>query len=595
MFGVRRSAKAALLGFAGASLLTLGCGDNGSGGGASLSTLMDDGDVAAIAPAAMTVPPDMTAPPRFCPNGDCASSPLALWTLDDCNVQTTQLSDSGFTSIAHPAFRAVSAACVASIDNQGIRLAKADDIIYAPDEPDFLFNQGLTVAAWINPDTVSGTQSIFRKRLDSSSAFVLAIEGGKLTFAMRLTNWKTVGISTAIKAKRFTHVAATYDGTQALLYVNGAVAASANAAGTIAPGAGPVFVGNDANGRELVGTVDDLWLNTLAAPASVIQALTCIRSAPVLALTPGTTPAEVAGTPVPFDLAITNTDTASCAADIFQVFSGYYTSLRLNVPSGSVAIAPGQTAHVAVVVTSSKMSSAGTYPVDLYVSGQAGYQHQAQAQATYVVGTGPISCDGVPPATSQITDSFRSPLGQQFTYAAAGLTAPTVTTLFNGDGTTAGAQVTVSPGTTTDVNNSFVGFGWGFANPPCLDASGFTGVQFTITGDLGTCNLQFSLTPSEDNGIQYGPFGVCTADNCVGPFSASLGLGTTVVNFADMTGGRPLATLDATALNAISWNVNVPTDGVTAPCTASFTVTGVAFTPGAPPPVSTGGTGGKGR
>ena len=365
MSEVLRSTRRTLLGFVGGSLLMLACGDNGSGvGGTSLSKLMDDGDVGAVAPAAKPVPPASTVPPRFCPNGDCTGSPLAFWTLDDCNAETTQLFDSGFTSgISHPAFRAVSAACVASIDNGGIRLAKKDDIIYAPDQPDFQFNQGLTVAGWINPDNLNGTQSIFRKRLDSSSAFVLAIDGGKLTFALRLTSGKTVEISSPIKAKRFTHVAATYDGKQALLYFDGTVAASAKATGTIAPGAGPLFVGNDANGRELVGIVDDIWLNTLAAPASVIQGLTCIRSAPVLALTPGTTPAEIAGTPVSFDLAVTNSDGASCAADTFDVFSGY-SSLRVNVPSGPVSISPGQTAHLAVIVTSSKMSAVGTYPVD---------------------------------------------------------------------------------------------------------------------------------------------------------------------------------------------------------------------------------------
>ena len=149
---------------------------------------------------------------------------------------------------------------------------------------------------------------------------MLAIDGGKLTFALRLTNGKTVGISAAIKAKRFTHVAATYDGKLALLYVNGAVAASAKAAGTIAPGAGPVFVGNDADGRQLVGDRRRHLAQHPRRAASVIQGLTCIRSAPVVALTPGTTPAEVAGTSVSFDLAITNPDSASCAADTFGVF-----------------------------------------------------------------------------------------------------------------------------------------------------------------------------------------------------------------------------------------------------------------------------------
>ncbi len=70
----------------------------------------------------------------------------------------------------------------------------------------------------------------------------------------------------------------------------------------------------------MMGTVDDIWLNTLAAPAGVIQGLTCIRSAPVATLTPGTTAAQTAGRTVPFDLAITNSDSAACAPDTFQIF-----------------------------------------------------------------------------------------------------------------------------------------------------------------------------------------------------------------------------------------------------------------------------------
>ena len=38
-----------------------------------------------------------------------------------------------------------------------------------------------------------------------------------------------------------------------------------------------------------------------------------------------------------------------------------------------------------------------------------------------------------------------------------------------------------------------------------------------------------------------------------------------------------LATLDPTALNAIGWNLTAPSDGVSAPCVANFTVSDVAF------------------
>ncbi len=597
MFRGSREVSGVLLALAGGSLFVLGCGDNGGDVSAdSLSRLMDDGDVAAVAPTTAAAPAAMTAPPRFCPNNDCTGSPLTFWMLDDCNPLSTQLFDSGFTSeITHPAFRSVSAACVASIDNEGIRLAGQDDIVYAPDQPDFLFNQGLTVAAWINPDNLNGTQSIFRKRLDGTSSFLLAIDGGKLTFALKLTNGKNVGISAAIKARRFTHVAASYDGRQALLYVNGAVAASAKLAGIIAPGAGPILVGNDANGREMVGTIDDIWLNTLAAPAAAIQGLACVRSAPVVALTPGTTPAETAGATVAFDLAITNSDNAMCPADTFQAFLNSFVPVTASTFPSPVTLAPGQTAHLAVSLTTSKMASIGSYPVDYVVESGTAPQSQATAEATLVIGTGPVSCDGVPPFTPQITGSFASPIGQPFTYAATGLTAPTVMPLLNPDGSTQGLQVSANPGATNDPNNSFLGFGWGFGNPPCLDASAYTGVEFTITGDLGTCGLTLTLTPSENNSIQFGPEGVCTAANCAGPFSPSIGTGTTIVSFSSFANGSPLATLDATALNAIGWNLTVPSDGVTASCVANFNVTNVSFTTATTvPPTPDGGVAGPG-
>jgi hypothetical protein len=508
-----------------------------------------------------------------------------LWSFDDCNAASALLADTAFSApISHPAFRAVSVACVAGEDGEAVKLAGDGDIVYAPDQPDFRFEQGLTIAAWINPVRVTGTQSIVRKRLDGSSSFVLAISGGRLQAVVRLTSGQLAGASAPIRAGRFTHVAATYDGQQVLLYVDGAVAARARAGGTIAAGAGPIFIGNDINGRRFEGIVDSVWLNTLAAPPDVISGLTCVRKPPVVALSPATTTPQTAGATVPFDLAVSNVNSNNCPVDTFDFFaSALFPPLDADRTFGSLSVGPGQTTHATINVTSARSAQVGSYLVSYFVLDESAPQLAAAADATYVVATGAVACVGSPPFTPQITGVPFGPAGGSFAFQTGTLAAPTLTTQLGPDGSTQAIQISASPGTTTDIINNVVGFGFFFVNPTCVDASAFTGVRFTVSGDLGTCELRASVVPSEDNAVANGPVGTCTAATCVSPFSAPLGLGTQVVRFADMTGGSPLATVDAAALNDVLWSLTVPTDGVTAPCTANLTISDVSFVSDAVP------------
>jgi hypothetical protein len=136
-------------------------------------------------------------------------------------------------------------------------------------------------------------------------------------------------------------------------------------------------------------------------------------------------------------------------------------------------------------------------------------------------------------------------------------------------------EVNAKTGVPTDPDQAYVGFGVPVFG--CVNASAYQGVTFTVTGDLGTCLLQFEVVARNNNAVQFG--GSCTATTCYGPFSAPLSLGTSVVKFADMSGGNPNSTLDATQINDIQWQLTAPTDGVTAPCAARFTVSDIAFVP----------------
>jgi hypothetical protein len=329
--------------------------------------------------------------------------------------------------------------------------------------------------------------------------------------------------------------------------------------------------------------LDDLWLNSLAAPADTIRGLTCVRKAPLATFTPSTTPPEPAGTTVAFDLGITNPSSASCPADPFEIFAQVPFGLNTDFFTDLFFLAPGESTHRTVDITSQGGGPFGPIPFQYFVTSEADPALFAVAQATYVVAlpTGPFACSGSPPQTPQIFGSPFSPagVGAIFSFAAAGLTAPAVTPVVGTDGSTQGLQVIANPGTASDPGQSFFGFGSGFFNPPCLDARAFNAVRFTVTGDLGTCTLSASVIMSQDNDVANGPFGTCTAGpgSCFSPFSGPLTTGVSVVHFADMMGGQPVATVDARGLNGVSWTMNVPTDGVSAPCAANFTITDVSF------------------
>jgi hypothetical protein len=324
--------------------------------------------------------------------GDCSRVALAIWSLDDCSTLRTQLFDQGPNSsgINHPAFRSVAATCVPGADNgQGIHFGVDDDIVYSPDQPDFVFDGGLTVAAWINPEKLSGVQTIARKRLSGSSSFVLALDGSKLTLALQLQGGKSVGVTAPFKNKAvWTHVAATYDGSNALLYINGVMVAQTRAVGQIAAGVGPILFGNDASNRRLNGAIDNLWLNTVAAPADLIASLTCLRRPATLVLTPSVTPPTQPGTTVAFDLSIRNENSAGCVASPFAPF---FQSLPdgLQVSAGLPAtepLAPGATAHVAVPIASNEEAEPGPRTFTMSAFDLSGFFGAGNTvSATYVI------------------------------------------------------------------------------------------------------------------------------------------------------------------------------------------------------------------
>ena len=285
--------------------------------------------------------------------GPFPQSAQGLWSFDDCFSGRTDLFDSSFNN--HTAFRSVTAACVIGQQNQAIGIAGADDYVYVPDQPSFTFDNGLTVAAWVKSNKLGDVRTIIRKREDGTSTFVLATNDRDYQIVIRLSNGNAVSVKAKATTNTWTHVAATYDGKDLKLYVNGALAAKTHAPGTLSTGLGPVLMGNDASGRRIDGALDTVYFDTFAATADQIGSLSCVPGQSTVSVVPAAPAAVPAGTEVDYDVQITNHDGKTCAPksyqfSAFQAQTGIFPSPQFTF---SDPIAPGKTGHLAVSVTSS--------------------------------------------------------------------------------------------------------------------------------------------------------------------------------------------------------------------------------------------------
>jgi hypothetical protein len=105
---------------------------------------------------------------------------------------------------------------------------------------------------------------------------------------------------------------------------------------------------------------------------------------------------------------------------------------------------------------------------------------------------------------------------------------------------------------------------WGRADH-CVDASSYEGVEFTLSGDLSTCQMTFFIGTYEDSPGLAG----CTSEDCRNPQAAVPGLGERTVLFTDALAGAPQAGVDPMALTNLTWQLSAPPAG-DSPCMADL-------------------------
>lgn len=300
--------------------------------------------------------------------------PLGSWSYDDCNTERTNLFDS--SPNFNTAFRSVNVACGAGIAGQAVSLSSpAEDIVTVPDQPNFLFDTGVTAAGWFNPNSINQTSTLLRKRDDSTSAFALLLHQGRYMFVVNLGRGRAASVTSRSRAVvgRWTHVAGTYDGTMLRLYVDGTEVASARTRGPILNTSGPVVIGNDGSHRLFPGLIDNSFLDSRALSPAEVQGLLCIRGIPTAVGTPAISAPTLPGTPAVYDITVTNNDSPACApSDFFFSSNLFDPGFDLQPRFQFLPQVPGGgSAHVSLSVTANDLPDPGTFTIPFDVFSQS--------------------------------------------------------------------------------------------------------------------------------------------------------------------------------------------------------------------------------
>ncbi len=175
----------------------------------------------------------------------------------------------------------------------GFRLDGTNGYVQIPDS-DALKPANVTVEAWVwlDPDasaTLNSEQIIFKRNswtflFEGYSLLKGSIDNGDHTYSNRFQfcitrngNQIVINSTTAVQRGVWYHVAATYDGTTATLYVNGAAEASAYAGFALDYGTLPVYIGTTGEpapyNNKLAGIIDEASIYNRALSTNEIAAI----------------------------------------------------------------------------------------------------------------------------------------------------------------------------------------------------------------------------------------------------------------------------------------------------------------------------------
>jgi hypothetical protein len=213
------------------------------------------------------------------------AQPSAFWKFDDCVNPPGQLAEGSGASV--PA-TAVGVSCVTSNHGKAVSFSAAGQRLEIPAHSSLSFGKNFAIAAWIQPSQVSfsSVQTIARQTASGSTqpAFAFQIANGNLELALNVATGgpgsvviRGTAFGRSIPTNAPSHVAATWDGNNLRLFLNGqqvSLTTFSFAGGSALVGSGgAATVGRSAvtgTPAQFLGTIDELWLSSKPTTAADI-------------------------------------------------------------------------------------------------------------------------------------------------------------------------------------------------------------------------------------------------------------------------------------------------------------------------------------
>ncbi|WP_369410451.1 phytase [Pontibacter qinzhouensis] len=211
--------------------------------------------------------------------GILAGTLAGYWELDEGSGRLL-LDASGngnnATSTGNPAWEE-------GISGLALRLYRSNQHVRAPHAPSLNITETITLAAWVKPEERT-TQYIIKKAVNGEKdGYELSLaSNGKVFFRFNQASAKDkyrVNSSTSYprNGRTWMHIAATYDGRVARIYINGIENSAKEFSNppAIATNTLPLGIGAESDGsKNLKGTLDEVRVYNIALSASEILALT---------------------------------------------------------------------------------------------------------------------------------------------------------------------------------------------------------------------------------------------------------------------------------------------------------------------------------